>query len=84
MEGDLCVLQVLEQADHDPYYSGRSMANWRDAKATDLLQVAAYTRAHDAIDRALDSLVSTVSHLQDQVGRVLEQNERLTGQAARP
>lgn len=73
MEGELCVLQVSEKDESYTYgghYSGQ--AQWRDAKATDLLQVAAFTRAYDALDRNIDSLTGLVSSLQDQVGKVLD------------
>lgn len=66
------ILQVLERT-NSPYYSERD-SKWRDAKVEDLLEVARYTRAHDALDGLISGLQSTVSGLQDQVHRALDRD----------
>ena len=69
-QDELLVLQVHERADHGGMFSGGFEDVWRDAETQDLLEVAAYTRAHDYLDQVIGSL-------QDQVGRALEQNHQL-------
>jgi hypothetical protein len=78
------ILQVLESMAPDRYSYGDSRGEWRDAKVEDLLEVARYTRAYDALDKSIDSLMGTVSHLQNQVSSVLEKNEILESNRTLP
>lgn len=75
VNGEAVVLQVLEVSPRG-IYECADKAEWRDAKVEDLLEVARYTRAYDALDKNIDSLTNTVSHLQENVSDVLEQNQR--------
>ena len=52
----LVILQVQEPAKRNQYAYGESDGEWRDAKAEDLLEVAAFTRAYDALDKTIESL----------------------------
>jgi hypothetical protein len=65
------ILQVLETKERGLYES-RDSAEWRDAKVEDLLEVARYTRAYDALDGLISGLQNSVSSMQDQVHRALD------------
>jgi hypothetical protein len=72
-EGELLALQVCEEGERDFYANRHSEPKWRDAKTEDLLQVAAYTRAHDSLDRMIATMTSNVE-------RVINQNQHLLDQ----
>jgi hypothetical protein len=76
VEGEQVVLQVLENARHYDSFAYNERGEWRDAKVTDLLEVARYTRAYDALDSTLSNLNVEVSGLHRQVSEVLEMNRR--------
>jgi hypothetical protein len=70
-EGELLVLQVCEHTRGDNYYGTREKAEWRDAKVTDLLNVAPFTSDW----RALADRVSEISQ-QVNVSRVEQWGEQ--------
>jgi K+-sensing histidine kinase KdpD len=65
-EGAMVVLQVLESFERSQY-EYRDKTEWRDATVEDLLQVARYTRAHDALDRDISSLRAMVESVQQEM-----------------
>jgi hypothetical protein len=69
-EGALVVLEVLVGGEYDGFSSRRD-ATWRDAVTGDLLEVAAYTRAHDSLSTELESMRNVVGSLQGDVSQCL-------------
>jgi len=66
MEGALCVLQVLEEKCSE-YYAPNTQSTWRDADATDLLEVAKFTTGGDRdLGKTVDDLYRRLSRLEQQ------------------
>lgn len=63
MEGDLCVLQVLEAEDNNGYGHFQRSAEWRDAKATDLLVVAKFTSDYRSLRDRVEGLCGQMDML---------------------
>ena len=51
-EGDLVVLQVETRSDSN-YYGDRQTTTWRDAKVEDLLEVAAFVRGVNELEKRI-------------------------------
>jgi hypothetical protein len=66
MEGELCVLQVLER--QESRYGCDQVPAWRDAKATDLLEVSRFCTNRDSLTR----LEGTVNSLEYRMGNLLK------------
>jgi predicted DNA binding protein len=63
MEGELCVLQVLEADDNNGYGHYQRSASWRDAKATDLLVVAKFTSDYRELHDRVEGLCGQIDQL---------------------
>jgi len=77
MEGEAVVLQVQEPGKPRKQYGYEdNPPTWRDAKAEDLLEVAAFTRAYDALDQTIASLQSAVQSAQGQMADIMTREMR--------
>lgn len=72
----LVILQVQEPVRVNQYSYGEREGEWRDAMAEDLLEVAAYTRAYDALDKTIESLRNSVLSAQDQMSNIMDREFR--------
>lgn len=77
MEGESVVLQVQEPGKPRKQYDYEdSPPTWRDAKAEDLLDVAAFTRAYDALDQTIAGLQSAVQSAQGHMADIMTREMR--------
>ena len=77
----LVILQVQEPPKVNQYSYGERDGEWRDAKAEDLLEVAAYTRAYDALDKTIESLRNSVVTANDRMSEIMDREMRFLGEA---
>jgi len=76
VQDSLVILQVQEPLKVNQYSYGEREGEWRDAKAEDLLEVAAFTRAYDAFDKIIESVRSSVLSVQDQMSNIMDREFR--------
>jgi hypothetical protein len=70
---DAVVLQVLES--REGRYDYERKGEWRDAKVEDLLEVARYTRAYDALDQSISQIKADLEAMRRQDGNYGPQPE---------
>lgn len=77
VEGEHVVLQVQDPpAPRRQYHYEDEPPKWRDAKVEDLLEVAAFTRAYDALDKIISGFQSQLQSTQDQMASINEREMR--------
>lgn len=76
------ILQVCDYTEPDrSCYGSSAKSEWRDAIVEDLINVAAYVRAHDSLTNQINTLQDSVIQLRGAVDIVME--ERAAGRDVR-
>ena len=71
------ILQVCEYTEGSWEYMGsRSKSEWRDALVEDLMNVAAYVRAHDSLTNQINTLQDQVNSMQSVVNCMTQETGR--------
>lgn len=84
MEGEAVVLQVQEPGKRGNSHWEEKEPTWRDAKAEDLLEVAAFTRAYDCLDQTIASLQNAVQSAQGQMSDIMTRELRRMEEGTSP